>query len=704
MPRMLSLIYKPVWILFIQLTFCLADSQAPTIRLNDVNAGMLLVEDEYPGNYHEIPKLKTDVKIKIDGMVASATVDQVFTNDGNTPIEAIYVFPLPEEAAVYEMQVLIGDRLIESLVKEKKEAKKIYIEARNEGKQASLTEQERPNIFTNSVANIMPGDTIIVRLKYVDHVRYDNGVFSYRFPTVVGPRYIPGETITGYSGSGWSFDTDQVEDASRITPSVLPDGAETDNTISLSVELNAGLEIESAASISHTIDVKNTGTGHRMITLTKGVEIPNRDFVLEYKIKQGQQPKAALFTTQKGADSYFMLMALPNSGESSGDRLPKEMIYIIDISGSMKGASIGQAKNSLITAISELNERDHFNIIAFDQRYQTFADQPLKASMQNKTFAYSFIRNLEAQGGTEVLPALKAGMRQAKSSSAVSMIFLITDGSVGNEDLILNALRNNLGNARLFPIGIGSAPNSYLLSKAAEEGRGTYTYIYSPNEVKVKMMNLLKKIESPVLTGINLDFAEEVDMVPVFIPDLFKGEPLLIFGKSANMQDQTVKLTGKTPEGYITLELPLDTESEKENSAISTIWARKKIAGLMNEYRLGKKSVKQDVIDLAIDHHLVTKFTSFVAVENQIVNTRRDLTSLAIPVDLPQGWDYKAVFGNPKKYKMKLVGGSGDEILLAQKRMKLPQTATSYPLQFLLGLLLIALSEILTRFFFRRVK
>jgi len=221
MPRMLSLIYKPVWILFVQFTFCLADSQAPPIRLSDVNTGMLLVEDENTGYYHEIPKLKTDVKIKVEGMVASATVDQIFTNDGDTPIEAIYVFPLPEEAAVYEMQMLIGDRLIESIVKEKAEAKKIYLEARDSGKRASLTEQDRPNIFTNSVANIMPGDTIIIRLKYVDNVSYDNGVFSLHFPTVVSPRYIPGETITGYSGTGWSFDTDQVEDASRITPPVM---------------------------------------------------------------------------------------------------------------------------------------------------------------------------------------------------------------------------------------------------------------------------------------------------------------------------------------------------------------------------------------------------------------------------------------------------------------------------------------------------
>ena len=704
MPRMLSLIYKPVWILFIQFTICLADSQAPPIRLSDVNTGMLLVEDENPGYYHEIPKLKTQVKIKVDGMVASATVDQVFTNNGDNPIEALYVFPLPEEAAVYEMQMLIGDRLIESIVKEKAEAKKIYLEARDSGKRASLTEQNRPNIFTNSVANIMPGDTIIIRLKYVDNVSYDNGVFSLRFPTVVSPRYIPGETITGYSGTGWSFDTDQVEDASRITPPVLPDGRETGNTVSLNVELNAGLEIESVASVTHTIDVENVGKGQRLISLVKGVEIPNRDFVLEYRIKQGKEPKAALFSTQKGEDSYFMLMAVPNTGESVNDRLPKEMIFLIDISGSMKGESIIQAKKSLVTAISELNERDHFNIIAFEQQYQIFAVQPVKACHANKIFAYSFINGLDAGGGTEVLPALNEAMSQANNSAAVSMIFLITDGSVGNEGRIFQAIKNKLGNARLFPIGIGSAPNSFLLSKAADYGRGTFTYISSPREVEAKMMSLLKKIASPVLTGINLSIAGEVDMVPKSVPDLFKGEPLLVFGKVSDSKDQKVILTGRTQDGIISLEIPIKTDSRNENPAISTIWARKKIAGLMNDYRLGDKSVKDDIVAAAIDHHLVTKFTSFVAVENQIVNTRRDLTSLAIPVDLPQGWDYEAVFKNPKKYKMKLASSSGKEIQLAQKSMKLPQGATSYPLQFLIGLLLITLSEILTRFFFRRIK
>ena len=284
------------------------------------------------------------------------------------------------------------------------------------------------------------------------------------------------------------------------------------------------------------------------------------------------------------------------------------------------------------------------------------------------------------------------------------MIFLITDGSVGNEGRIFQAIKNKLGNARLFPIGIGSAPNSFLLSKAADYGRGTFTYISSPHEVEAKMMSLLKKIASPVLTGINLSIAGEVDMVPKSVPDLFKGEPLLVFGKVSGSKDQKVTLTGRTQDGIISLEIPIKTDSGNENPAISTIWARKKIAGLMNDYRLGDKSVKDDIVAAAIDHHLVTKFTSFVAVENQIVNTRRDLTSLAIPVDLPQGWDYEAVFRNPKKYKMKLASSSGDEIQLTQKSMKLPQTATSYPLQFLIGLLLIALSEILTRFFFRRSK
>ena len=704
MPRMLSLMYKSMWIFLIQFTFCLADSQSPLFKLNDVETGMLLVADDREGYYYEIPKLKTDVKIKIDGMIASATVDQMFTNDGDIPIEAIYVFPLPEEAAVYEMQMLVGNRLIESEVKEKAEAKKIYTKAKKEGKRASLAEQQRPNIFTNSVANIMPGDTLIVRLKYVDYVRYDNGIFSLRFPSVVGPRYIPGEIVTGYSGSGWSYDTDQVEDASRITPPILPPGAETVNSVSLTVELNAGLEIESVQSITHAVDLEKTGTGRRIISLSKGVDIPNRDFVLEYSIKEGKEPKAALFSTHKGNDNYFMLMAVPNTGESDTDRLPKEMIYIIDISGSMKGASIRQAKSSLQTAISQLNEMDHFNIIAFDDSYHTFSAQTVKADKDNKQIAYMFIQNLEAQGGTEMLPALKEGMHQAQSSSAVSMIFLITDGSVGNETRILQAIKNKLGNARLFPIGIGSAPNSFLLRKAAEQGRGTFTYISSPGEVESKMMTLLKKIESPVLTNIHLSVDGEVDMVPKSIPDLFKGEPLLIFGKTADLNGKEVTLTGRTQDGIISLQLPILVDDGKENPAISTLWARKKIGGLMNDFRLGERSLKKDIVDLAIKHHLITKFTSCVAVENLIVNPRHDLASLTIPVDLPQGWDYNAVFGNPNAYKMKMASLSEDEIELKQKRLKLPQTATSYPLQFILGILLIALSEVLTRFFFRREK
>ena len=701
MNQMLTLLYNTIRLtttILITLTISFADEQkAPPIKLGDVNEAMLLVKGDEEGFYHQLPKLDTKVRIRIDGMVASATVDQAFTNNNGKPIEAIYVFPLPDQAAVYEMQMLINDRLITSKVQKRAQAKKTYEKAKKAGKRASLTEQERPNIFTNSVANIMPNDTIIVRLKYVDYLDYRRGVFSLRYPMVVGPRYIPGNEIKSYSGSGWSYDTDQVRDASRITPPLLPGGQRTGNTIALEVDLETGLELDEISSVSHEITIVDRGPGSRLIKLKNLNTIPNRDFVLQYSIKQGTEPKAALFTAKKNNEDYFMLMALPPV-ELKEDHLPKEMIFVIDVSGSMSGESIRQAQLGLIKAINSLGERNLFNIIPFNDTYSTFYKYPVLATEMNKKNAVKYVSRLEAGGGTYALPALIHGMRQAGEIGAVSMIFFITDGAVGNENQLLRNIKANLGDSRLFCIGIGSAPNAFLLRKAAQIGRGTFTFISNSKEIQDKMDGLLQQVNMPVLTDIQLNLSGEVDLQPELINDLFHGEPLLVFGKLDSLTKQDVFFTGRSTAGKFEEKLALELDKGKSDPAIPTLWARKKISVLMDEYRLGNVLIWKDIVDLALEHNLVTKFTSFVAGENRIINMPQDLVSLAVPTDLPAGWHYDKVLGQPNKPNIRTASSNGKVLRMASNTVSLPQTGTSYPLVFLFGMTLLMIGFVSSLF------
>ena len=321
-------------------------------EINDIKEGSLLRKSEPEGYYNIIPNLHTNVHIDVKGMVSSTTVDQVFTNDSSEPIEAIYVFPLPTNAAVNDMTMIINDRLIKGTIEEKVEAKKIYEKAKKEGKRASLVEQERPNIFTNSISNIMPGDTIMVRIQYVNEIDYNKGNFSFRYPMVVAPRYITGNQITGYTGTGWAFDTDIVPDASRITPPVNESSERSKNSISLSVNLDIGLDVDKISSPSHDIIIDKKVEGLYHVNLNKNKVLPNKDFVLEYSIKKGKEPKAALFVDSNNGENYFMLMAVPpDENFNDINNMPKDMIFIIDVSGSMSGTSIEQAKSSLIESL-----------------------------------------------------------------------------------------------------------------------------------------------------------------------------------------------------------------------------------------------------------------------------------------------------------------------------------------------------------------
>lgn len=699
-------------LVFITTAFANPNDKKP-VKINEINTGTLLQKGDEPGNFYELPRLDTNVKLKIDGIVVSATVDQMFLNNSNKPIEAVYVFPLPDKAAVYDMQMQVNDRFIQSVVKERKEAKKAYERAKSEGKRASLTEQERPNVFTNSVANILPGDTIVVRLRFVDYLEYSSGEFKLRFPMVVGPRYIPGEHAVDFSGNGWSFDTEEVLDGSRITPPVRK---KTGNTISLKVDLNAGFALGKVWSPTHSLNINNRGTGLRTITFDKKKEVPNRDFVLSFSLLNPDKPNSALFTSKVGNDKYFMSMTIPPV-EGSYTPLPKEVIYILDISGSMEGESIRQAKQAISQAIRGLGSEDYFNVIIFNDYYSPFFEKPMAATQKMKNKAFEYIIRIEANGGTEALPALLFGMKQIGVSNAFPMIFFITDGVVGNEEAIIRNVNYSIGDTRLFSIGIGSAPNSYLLRKISKYGRGSFTYINSVEDVDQKIETLLKKIDLPVLSDLQFSYGGAHDLYPNPIQDLYHDEPLILFGKvhySSSMEHATLK--GNMSDGPVEFPLTLDWSHANTSPAIPTLWARSKITGLMDEYQLGDNSKRKEIIDLAVDHHILTKFTSFLAIENRVVNPMSELISLAIPTDLPHGWDYDAVFGPPSGGVLPVTyasrsGGGGPYASMPKPAsykpgastssdpqtfatISLPQTGTKFPLFILIGFTFITVGVI----------
>ncbi|HEY1262506.1 MAG TPA: marine proteobacterial sortase target protein [Terriglobales bacterium] len=627
--------------------------------------GCLMYRSPISGVYETVPLQHTEVALDVRGLVESATVTQQYSNTSSNPIEAVYVFPLPHDAALYDMEIRIGDRVIKSVIKERQEAKRTYEAAKAEGKRAALVEQERPNIFTTSVANIMPGDRIDVRLRYVEPLHWEAGKMRLTFPMVVGPRYIPGTQATGHAGTGWAYDTDQVPDASRITPPVRHPESRSGHDISLSVDLDTGFKAASIKSISHEIKVAQLRDGEQHVELTAGATIPNRDFILEIQQAESKQPQTALFLSPAGGpgNTEFLLAAYPPTVQPQ-ERMPVEMLYMIDVSGSMEGTSIEQARSALLQALDRLHAGDRFGVLAFSSGYGEFSPQPLSATPDNLEAAKRYVKNLRADGGTEMLPALIHLMQKPQLPGYVRHIVLLTDGDLGNEEEIFAAMRTRLGDARLYTVAIGSAPNFFLATKMAQFGRGTFTHIADINEVEEQMTRLLETIESPVLTDVKLTLTgvETADVYPMRTPDLFLSQPLLIYGRITRGTSGTVHLTARAGNQPYEAIIRFDASKAVFHPGITTLWARQRVEELMDDWRRSsdkdQTDIRGSIVAHAIRYRLVTKFTSLVAVEEQVVNPGGKSDTAAVPTELPAGMNMEKVFGAPAT-------GNADEFLEA---------------------------------------
>ena len=463
------------------------------ISPNSMQAGSLLMRME--SGYVVATRINTDVTINVSGMVARVAVRQAFRNDGPDWVEGIYVLPLPDDAAVDRMRMYIGERFIEGEIREKEKAKKEYEQAKKEGKKASLVEQQRANLFRTSVANIAPGETVTIEVEYLETVSYDEGNFSLRFPLTLTPRFIPGTPQTDRRGSGWSADTDRVTDASLITPPMVTQSS--DHKVTLRADINAGVALELLASRYHPVRVAET-SGSYSVSLVNASVPMDHDLELVWRPVPDESPRALLFSESVDEQPHYLLMVLPpNDSTIPSIVMAREMIFVVDTSGSMHGTSIEQARKSLQLALKGLRPADRFNVIQFNSSASYLFPASVDATTANVVRAREYVNRLVANGGTNMRPALKMALNGPAQESHLRQVIFITDGSVGNEAELFSLIEQDLGTARLFTVGIGSAPNGWFMRKSAEAGRGTYTYISALHEVGEKMTRLFRKLETP---------------------------------------------------------------------------------------------------------------------------------------------------------------------------------------------------------------
>ena len=638
----------PITLVLITILLSLPAARAQEVPHTDVQSGTLLLKMQ--AGLKTATRTNTDVAMTVSGLVARVSVRQEFRNDGDEWTEGVYVFPLPDKAAVDRMRLHIGERYIEGEIREKEQARKDYERARNEGRKASLVEQERPNLFTTSVANIAPGERVVVEFEYLEDLRYDNGTFSIRFPMTLTPRYIPGSPVPDRQGSGWSADTTSVGDASRITPPHVT--ASQDHRISLRANIDAGMPLEIVASRYHPVEVSED-RGRYTVSLA-GNDVPlDHDFELLWRPVASAVPRAMVFRETLAGQPHYLLMVIPPDVEKhAGLTMPRELIFIVDTSGSMHGASIAQAKRALTRAIDDLGPADRFNIIEFNSSARALYHQSVAADAANLAHARRFVNGLEANGGTEMRPALRLALDAPGSEAYLRQIVFITDGSVGNEDELYAMIESRLGNARLFTVGIGSAPNSWFMSKAAELGRGTFVVISALHEVGEKMERLFDKLGSPQVTNINVSWpgGAVTEAYPEIVPDLYLGEPVTVSARASTafQPGSVVRVSGDSAGGAWNQDLPL--ASDGEHPGIGALWARAKIAALNDEQRRGAdpEATRKAVVDTAIAHHLVSKHTSLVAVDKTPVRPAGDpLAREQVPNLLPYGQSMNAIFGFP---------------------------------------------------------
>ena len=636
----------------------------PTITLNKVEDAGLLFKTSAHGVYAVAPTIKTDVHIKVAGPIVRTRVSQTFSNPTERCVEGIYVFPLPETSAVDKLRMTIGARVVVGAIHAKEEATRVYQQAKSEGRRAALVEQHRPNIFTTSVASVMPGEEATIEIEYQETARFDNGEYRLRFPMIVAPRYTPPHPPM-------TFGPFQV--ASLSAGFVAPPDSTMNLSlphVSLSVDLQPGYSLRGIRSPHHRLSQETLGAAQYRLALDQRDVPADRDFELVWQPDLGSAPAATVLTEKRGDSTFALIMVTPPA--QSPVRVPREVIFIIDSSGSMEGESMKQAKDALLLALDNLGPGDRFNIIDFDSEARALFSTSRIAAEDIVDDAKRFVAGLRADGGTEMLSAIELALPSGPTTpGTVRQVVFMTDGQVGNEQQLFSYIRKHLGDSRLFTVGIGSAPNSHFMRNAARFGRGTFTYIGDVEEVQSRMSELFDKLSSPVMTAIDVKVDDPTaEMWPSRVPDLYRGEPLVV---TMRVTDPSVPVVVNGLIGDQPWTARLQLTDPLDESGIAKLWARQKIESALDRLSEGidPAVVRQEVLPIALQHRLISQFTSLVAVD-QSVQGLAGATCAAEMNESTSG------------------GGTDDEGTL-------PQTATPAGLYLLVGVVFIASSLVMRK-------
>lgn len=581
----------------------------------EVTQGALNIVGKGGGAGGACPLKHTDVNAEISGQLARVTLTQEFHNPLPEKIEAVYVFPLPQNAAVDEMTMTIGDRTVKGEIKRREEARAIYEAAREAGQVASLLDQERPNIFTQSVANITPGATVKVTLSYVENLVYRDGSYEFVFPMVVGPRYIPGTPTSktgapsAQSGGGWAPDTSQVPDASRITPHVARPETRAGHDISLAVMLDAGVPIDSLKSATHEVEVERPDQRRAVVRLKNSATIPNKDFILKYDVA-GKMIEDAILTHRGQQGGFFSLILQPPEQVTSADVTPKELVFVLDTSGSMQGFPIEKAKETMKLALEGLYPGDTFNLITFSGDTHILFSEPAPATPENLKKAQDFLASRQGSGGTEMMKAIRAALEPSDRQDHIRIVCFMTDGYVGNDFEIIGEIKKH-ANARVFSFGIGQAVNRFLLDNMAREGRGEVEYVGLEDDGSAAARRFHERVRNPLLTDISIDWGglPVADVFPERIPDLFGAKPIVLSGRYTAGARGSIRLRGRMAGQEFTREIPVELpELQPQHDVLATLWARARIDDLMSkdfqglQYGNMNSEVREGITQLGLEY------------------------------------------------------------------------------------------------------
>jgi Ca-activated chloride channel family protein len=567
------------------------------------------------GGWEDAVALETDVHFRIRGLLAEVVVEQTYRNDSPDWLEGRYLLPLPANAAVHALNLQVGERVVVGEVKEKEEAQAIYQAAAQQGQVAGLVEQNRPNLFRTAVANIAPGAQVQVRIGYWQRVEYRDGAFSLSLPLTLTPRY---ETATG----GEALPAAAVDGAAQALPATsaaIAHRAAAEPIVTLRADLSPGVALSDVDSPTHAVQVKTVRDGYT-VTLRDGVVRSDRDFELRWTPAPHAGPQSALFVERRADAEYAFAMLLPPTQKASAV-LPRELLLVIDTSGSMAGEPLAQAQAALVEALARLRPGDRFNLIQFNSVSEQLFEQARPADAAHLKRAADWVGALVATGGTEMAPALTRALAGDAAPGYVRQVVFITDAAVGNEAALFAQIERERGEARLFPVGIGSAPNDWFLRKAAELGRGSDLMIRAPDQVVAQMETLFAKLDRPALSGVELRWPAGAEAFPAQLPDLYDGEPLLQVARlpagvaPVAASSRVLKASGWSAQGEWRDALALDRAIVMDG--VARLWGRGKIDALEDALRQGgdEAALRPDIVALAVEHHLVSRFTSLVAVD-----------------------------------------------------------------------------------------